>query len=428
MTRLADLPLVEVAGRAEWRAWLERNHFTSPGVWLAVGKKGNERTALTYEDAVEEALCFGWIESVVNRLDADRFKQLLTPRKRGSAWARTNKERVERLAARGLMTGAGLAAVEAAKADGSWQALDDVEDLVVPDDPAAALAADSAAAKGFDSFTSSVRKMILYRISEAKRPHARARRIEQTVAAAAEGRPPWPAARGAGPAVESAAPVREIGEHLWRWERRHPEWHPGQFGATVASYAIRVGDATLLIDPLVDDEHDPVFDELDRIAEGPVRILISIPYHTRSAELFWHRYRTHDARILGHELVRKRLHDSSGFHPLVGGEDLDGMARIHRIGRPARAEMPIEIPSQRALIFGDAIIETGGQLRVWEAPLTGERRQHWYAERLLPTLRALAESDPERILVTHGRAVLWAGSRELEGALAREPWQPGGAG
>jgi uncharacterized protein YdeI (YjbR/CyaY-like superfamily) len=146
MTRLADLPLVEVAGRAEWRAWLQRNHSTSPGVWLAVGKKGNSRTALTYDEAVEEALCFGWIDSVVNRLDADRFKQLLTPRKRGSGWARTNKERVGRLIAQGLMENAGLAAIEAAKADGSWHALDDVEDLVVPDDLAAALAADPAAA------------------------------------------------------------------------------------------------------------------------------------------------------------------------------------------------------------------------------------------------------------------------------------------
>ena len=426
--RLADLPLVEVAGRAEWRAWLERNHSTSPGVWLAVGKKGNTRTTLTYEETVQEALCFGWIDSVVNRLDADRFKQLLTPRKRGSVWARTNKARVERLLAQGLMTDAGLAAVEAAKADGSWQALDDVEDLVVPGDLATALAANPSAAEGFDSFTSSVRKMVLYRISEAKRPETRTRRIEQAVAAAAEGRPPWGAGGGADPRARSTASAHEIGEHLWRWERRHPEWHPGQFGATVASYAIRVGGATLLIDPLVDDEQDPILDELDAIADGPVRILISIPYHTRSAELLWCRYRTLDARILGHEFVRKRLHDSSGFHPLVGGEDLDGVARFHRIGRPARAEIPIEIPSQRALVFGDAVIETGGQLRVWDAPLTGERRQRWYAERLLPTLRALAESDPERILVTHGQAVLRDGRRELEGALARGPWQPGGTG
>lgn len=387
MARLADLPLLEIAGRAAWRAWFERNHSTSPGIWLAVGKKGNSRTTLTYGEAVQEALYYGWIDSVVNRLDADRIKQLLAPRKRGSPWARTNKVRVERLVAQGLMTDAGLAAVEAAKADGCWQALDDVEDLGIPDDLAAVRAANPTAAVG---------------------------------------RPPWPTERDGGPEVKSTASLREISEHLWRWERRHPEWHPGQFGALVASYAIRVGNATLLIDPLVDDELDPVLDELDRIVDGPVRILVSIPYHARSAELLWHRYRTHDARILGHELVRRRLHDSIGFRPLVGGEDVDGMARIHRIGRPSRAEMPIEIPSQRALIFGDAIVETGGQLRVWEAPLTGERRQRWYAERLLPTLRALAESDPERILVTHGQAVLQAGRRELERALAREPWQPGG--
>ena len=311
---------------------------------------------------MEEALCFGWIDSVVNRLDADRFKQLFTPRKRGSGWARTNKERVERLVARGLMTDAGLAAVKAAKADGSWQALDDVENLVVPGDLAAALAANPAAAAGFAAFTSSVRKMILYRVSEAKQPETRARRIEQTVTAAAEGRPPWPGERAVRcPQVKSVASAREISEHLWRWERRHPEWHPGRFGAVVASYAVLVGDTTLLIDPLVDNEHDPVLVELDRIAVGPVRILISIPYHTRSAELLWHRYRAHDARILGHQLVRRRLLDSSGFRPLEGGEDIEGIARFHRIGRPVRAEMPIDIPSQRALVFGDAIVETGGQ-------------------------------------------------------------------
>jgi|GEM_PF-50793 len=424
MTRLTDLPLLEVSDRGAWRGWLERNHSTSPGVWLAVGKKGNTRTALNYEEAVEEALCFGWIDSVVHRLDADRFKQLLTPRKRGSGWAKTNKARVERLISQGRMTSAGLAAVEAAKADGSWQTLDDVEDLLVPADLASALTADPAAAQGFHGFTSSARKMILYRISEAKRPETRARRIEQTVRAAAQGRMPWGTAAGVGPRARTAASLREISEHLWRWERRHPEWHPGRFGAVVASYALREGRATLLIDPLVDGELDPVLEELDRIVDGPVRISISIPYHTRSAELLWRRYRAYDARILGHELVRKRLSDSSGFHPLAGGEDVGGMARVYRIGRPVRAEMPIEIPSQRALVFGDAIVEAGGRLRVWESPLIGDRRQRWYTERLLPSLRALAELDPERILVTHGQAVLQGGRGELERALERDPWQP----
>jgi uncharacterized protein YdeI (YjbR/CyaY-like superfamily) len=154
-----------------------------------VGKKGSTVTSLTYDEAVEEALCFGWIDSVVNRLDGDRFKQLVTPRRPGSAWARSNKARVERLLEQGLMEPAGLAAVEAAKADGSWSALDDVEDLVVPDDLAAALAAEPAAARYFYGLSDSARKLSLYWIASAKRPETRAKRIEQTARNAAEGRP-----------------------------------------------------------------------------------------------------------------------------------------------------------------------------------------------------------------------------------------------
>ncbi len=185
--RLADLEFVEPRDRAEWRAWLEANHATSPGVWLAVGKKGNTITTLTYEDAVEEALSFGWIDSTVNRLDADRFKQLFTPRKPGGTWARTNKERVERLIAEGLMTPAGLAPIEAAKADGSWTLLDDVESLVIPEDLASALRADSAAERGFHGLPDSQKKIALYWIQTAKRSETRARRISETLRAAALG-------------------------------------------------------------------------------------------------------------------------------------------------------------------------------------------------------------------------------------------------
>ena len=185
--RLADLEFVEPGKRAEWRAWLAAHHATSRGIWLAVGKKGNTVTELSYEDAVEEALCFGWIDSTVNRLDADRFKQLFTPRKPGGTWARTNKERVERLIAAGLMAPAGLASVEAAKADGSWTLLDDVEGLVVPEDLASALHANPAAERGFQGLPDSQKKMALYRIQTAKRPETRARRIAETVSAASLG-------------------------------------------------------------------------------------------------------------------------------------------------------------------------------------------------------------------------------------------------
>lgn len=134
-----SLPLLAVADRAELRAWLESNHGSSPGVNLAIGKKGGRATALTYDDAIEEALCFGWIDSTARRLDDDRYTVLFTPRKRGGTWARTNKARVERLIAEGRMTPAGIAVIEAAKTDGSWTVLEDAENLVVPDDLAAAL-------------------------------------------------------------------------------------------------------------------------------------------------------------------------------------------------------------------------------------------------------------------------------------------------
>ena len=187
---LNDLEFVEVESQAEWRAWLESNGATSPGIWLAVGKKGNTRTTLTYEQAVEEALCFGWIDSTVKRVDEHRFKQLFTPRKRGSTWSRSNKIRVEKLIAEGRMTPAGLAPIEAAKADGSWSSLDDVENLVVPEDLVAALDTNGDAACGFGAMSASQRKMALFWISSAKRPETRARRIAKTVEAATEGRSP----------------------------------------------------------------------------------------------------------------------------------------------------------------------------------------------------------------------------------------------
>jgi uncharacterized protein YdeI (YjbR/CyaY-like superfamily) len=184
-----DASLLEPQDRAELRAWLEANHATSSGVRLAIGKKGNTVTALTYDEAVEEGLCFGWIDSTARRLDADRYTVLFTPRRRGSVWARSNKERVERLTAAGLMTPAGVAAVESAKADGSWDLLTDVDDLVVPPELAAALVSEGASAR-FDALPVSAKRIALYWIASAKRQETRARRIAETAAAAAAGRPP----------------------------------------------------------------------------------------------------------------------------------------------------------------------------------------------------------------------------------------------
>ncbi|MHB1341871.1 MAG: YdeI/OmpD-associated family protein [Coriobacteriia bacterium] len=189
-TRLESLAFVEPGSREEWRAWLEKHHASSPGIWLAVGKKGNHVTSLDYDAAVEEALCFGWIDSTVNRLDADRFKQLFTPRRRGGTWSRSNKARVERLIAAGRMAPAGLAAIEAARRDGSWDVLEAVENLVVPEELARSLAADPRAEQGFAALPESQRKMALYRVYTAKRPETRARRVREIVQTAAEGRTP----------------------------------------------------------------------------------------------------------------------------------------------------------------------------------------------------------------------------------------------
>jgi len=187
-TQSAQLPLLEVRNRAELRVWLEANHSDSRGVRLVIGKKGSSVTELRYAEAVEEALCFGWIDSTTNSLDAERYAVRLTPRKPRSVWARSNKERVERLIAAGLMRPAGLAAVETAKANGSWSTIDDAEALEVPEDLASRLAECPTAQAFFDALPPGQRMLALHWVLSAKRPETRGRRITQIVSAAEEGR------------------------------------------------------------------------------------------------------------------------------------------------------------------------------------------------------------------------------------------------
>ena len=188
------LQIVRVKDRAAWRAWLEHNHDTSPGVWLVVAKKDARRPGVTYVEAVEEALCFGWIDSRPNTLDDEHYLQRLSPRRPKSVWSRPNKERIERLIAEDRMTVAGLRPIEVAKRDGSWNTLDDTDDLVVPRDLAAALAARPGAKKHFDAYPPSVKKPALYWITSAKRPETRVRRIAEVVDQASMGKRPlqWP--------------------------------------------------------------------------------------------------------------------------------------------------------------------------------------------------------------------------------------------
>jgi len=176
VSALADAPHVHLEDRASWRAWLEANHATAPGVWLVSWRKG-QGPRVEYEDSVEEALCFGWIDSQGGNLDDRRSRQYFAPRKQTSGWAATNKSRVERLIADGRMAPAGLAAIERAKANGSWTLLDDVEQGVVPEDLARALAAHPPASTNFEAFPRSARRAMLEWVAQAKRPETRAARL-----------------------------------------------------------------------------------------------------------------------------------------------------------------------------------------------------------------------------------------------------------
>jgi uncharacterized protein YdeI (YjbR/CyaY-like superfamily) len=172
--------------RAEWRAWLEQNHARTQGIWLITYKKATGKPRVEYDEAVEEALCFGWIDSKGNKLDDERSLLWFAPRKPRTGWSRPNKERIERIIAAGLMTEAGLAKIEAAKQDGSWTALDAVEALEIPPDLDAALAAYPSARANFEAFPRSAKRGILEWVSNAKTAATRAKRIEETARLAEE--------------------------------------------------------------------------------------------------------------------------------------------------------------------------------------------------------------------------------------------------
>ena len=214
----------------------------------------------------------------------------------------------------------------------------------------------------------------------------------------------------------------ELAPGLWRWTARHPEWHPGRFGATVASFALEAGDDLLLVDPLLPEgDGAAVLDVLDRLAgDRAVHVLITIGYHVRSAERLVARY---DAGLLGPPNCASRLRDPSLLRELEPGAAGPGGATAFAIGRPVRAERPLWLPSHAAVAFGDALVCTPeGELRMWAQQRLDERRLRFYRERFAPTLAPLAELAPERVLVTHGEPVLADGSAVLRQALAAPPW------
>jgi uncharacterized protein YdeI (YjbR/CyaY-like superfamily) len=191
-TKLDALERVEVTDRGQLRRWLARHHARTEGIWLVHWKKITPAKYVGYDAIVEEALCQGWIDSLPRKLDDLRTMIYLSPRKPKSVWSKVNKERVERLIAAGCMKPAGLAAIECAKANGSWSALDDVEALKVPPDLVEALVQAPNARRHFDAYPGSVRKAVLQQLASARTVATRNKRIREVVQLAARNQRPGP--------------------------------------------------------------------------------------------------------------------------------------------------------------------------------------------------------------------------------------------
>ncbi len=174
---------LHVTTRAKWRAWLRKHHADTSEVWVVFDKKHTGKPALPYDDAVEEALCFGWIDSLMRRLDDDRYARKFTPRTANSRWSQLNRQRAERMIEAGKMASAGLAAVEAARASGAWELLEGTQptDVAMPDELQTALASDAAARKAFEALTPSKRRNLALWIGSAKKQETRGRRAAQAV-------------------------------------------------------------------------------------------------------------------------------------------------------------------------------------------------------------------------------------------------------
>lgn len=172
--------------RAAWRRWLTRHHTREAGLWFVFYKKSSGKARFTYEDMIEEALAFGWIDGVARGLDDERTMLWISPRRRRSVWSAINKARVERILAKGIVHPAGLAKIEEAKRNGTWSALDAIDRLEIPDDLAAAFKARPEAAANFDALSKTLKRGVLEWVRQAKRPETRARRVAEAARMAAK--------------------------------------------------------------------------------------------------------------------------------------------------------------------------------------------------------------------------------------------------
>ena len=217
--------------------------------------------------------------------------------------------------------------------------------------------------------------------------------------------------------------MQKLTDGLWRWTARHPEWHPGEFGAEVASFAAQAGDTTLLIDPLLPPDPERVLDVIDEALVDRLAILITVPYHVRSSEELWRRYGSDaETTIHGHRAAAKRLEDRKAFRETEPGTPLPGGVTAHTIGKPRRHEMPLHVPSHDALVFGDAVVEVDGALKVWATDKVDAKVERFYRERFNPTLEPLLELTFDAVFPTHGQPLLKGGRKALQNALKAKPW------
>jgi glyoxylase-like metal-dependent hydrolase (beta-lactamase superfamily II) len=218
----------------------------------------------------------------------------------------------------------------------------------------------------------------------------------------------------------------ELAAGIYRWAAPHPEWRPKS--EEVESYALVAGEALLLVDPLVPAEEDErraaLLAQLELLAAAAVRVelLVTVPYHTRSAEALYERFAPQrPTRIWGHALVRRRLRPETPLEVVPVGAAGTAAPEAYTIGRPRRSEHPVYVPSLRAAVFGDAVVGAQGGLRFWI--LSSGTGAEWYRDVFAPGLAPLAERPVEHVLVTHGPPVIGDGQRQLALCLAAPPVQ-----
>lgn len=186
MQEKAEIATFYPSTQADWREWLQENHLSKQSVWLIYYKKKSKIPSISWSEAVDEALCFGWIDSTARPIDDEKYMQFFTKRKAKSVWSKINKDKIEKLIATGKMNQAGFESIEKAKQNGSWTILDEVEELIIPEDLEIAFQANDGSKDFFMSLSKSAKKMILYWLVSAKQQSTRQKRINEIAELAAQ--------------------------------------------------------------------------------------------------------------------------------------------------------------------------------------------------------------------------------------------------